>query len=146
MLRQKIEKRRFYRHPLNIPVKFHEVTTHFFDRTSSVDLSEGGICFISNRFLSLGCYLSVSIPVSDQVFEIRGRVAYCNRVSSLDSFKVGVAFQDTSNAFRAKLAEQMLKIKEFQREISSSLGEEISEEEAARKWIEKHAKHFAYLF
>lgn len=146
MLRENVEKRRFFRHPLNVPVKFHELTTHFFDRTSSVDLSEGGICFLSNRFLSLGTYLSVSIPVSDQVFEIQGRVAYCNKVSIQESFRVGVAFQDTSNAFRAKLAEQMLKIKEFQREISNSSGEEISEEEAARKWIEKHAKHFAYLF
>jgi hypothetical protein len=138
-------KRRFYRHPVNVPIQVHELTSRNFQRSESVDISEGGICFMADRFLAKGATVGLSIAVKDTVFKINGQVAYCNRVAAVNLYRTGIAFQDQNDAFRAKLAEQMLQIKEYQA-TSAKLGKNLSEEDAAREWIAKYAKHFSNLF
>ena len=96
--------------------------------------------------MALGSRATVSIPVGREIFDIEGKVAYSNRVTNIDFYKTGIQFEDASNAFRAKLVEQMLQIKEYRDQRSRELGYELSEEAAARLWIEKYAKHFSQLF
>ncbi len=140
------DKRRFYRHPLSTPIQYQEVESRTLARTSAVDVSQGGICFLSERFLATGAELHMSIPVSGQLFKMRGRVAYCNRVPSVNRYRTGVAFSDAISAFKAKLAEQMNRIKEYRDELAKERGIDMSEEEAARAWIEKYAKQFSCYF
>ena len=139
------EKRRFYRHPVSVPIQYHESQSRRFEGSSSVDLSEGGICFLAERFLAKGAGVNLKIPVGDTVFEVQGQIAYCSRVATLNMYRTGVQFSDATSAFRAKLAEQMLKIKEYKKHLEDE-GKNMSEEEAARQWIAKHAKHFSSLF
>jgi hypothetical protein len=55
-------------------------------------------------------------------------------------------FRDPESAFRAKLAEQMLRIEEYQRDLNAHLGKKVNSETAARRWIEKYAGRFSDLF
>jgi hypothetical protein len=140
------EKRRFYRHPVGIPIRYEPDTTHHLESGTSLDLSEGGISFLCSHIVQKGTPIHLSIPVEDEVFKIQGKVAYCNKALRGESYRIGVCFKDKSDAFRAKLAEEMLKIKTYQKKRSVQLGREISEEEAAIEWIKKYAKNFAELF
>ncbi len=145
MIQSSSDKRRFYRHPINVPIEYQELQTRK-NHTSTIDISEGGLCFLSEKFLPKGLSLHLRIPVGDQVFTIEGLVAYSNRVPSMSRFRTGVIFRDSNSAFRAKLAEEMLQVKMYQKKISDELGYEVPEEEAARRWIEKYAKQFGELF
>lgn len=145
MVQSSSDKRRFFRHPLSVPIEYQELQTHK-NRSSTVDISEGGLSFISEKAFTKGSALYLRIPVGDQVFKIEGIVAYSYSVSIQSRYRVGVIFRDSSNAFQAKLAEEMLQMKLYQKKISSELGYEIPEEEAARRWIEKYAKQFGELF
>ena len=141
-----MEKRRFFRHPLKVPIQYYEVRSQTIDNSSSIDLSQGGLCFLSERFFSKGTLMDVSIPVKEEVFRIQGQVAYCNRVADSDRYRTGLAFRDSASAFNAKLAEQIHLIQAYQEKLSRDRKEEVSEEEAARAWIDKYAKHFSHLF
>lgn len=140
------EKRRFYRHPINKPIQYQPYDSRHRDHTSTVDVSEGGICFMSEQRLPQGTKIHLSIPVGDQVFRVDAQVAYCSQMSAANRYRTGVAFLDPESAFRAKLAEEMLLIEKYREKISKELGRDVSEEEAAREWIEKYAKNFSYLF
>lgn len=145
MVQSAADKRKFYRHPLSVPIEYQERQTRK-NRSSTVDISEGGLCFMADKCIAKGCTLHLRIPVGDQIFTVEGHVAYSNRVPSLNGFRTGVIFMDSTSAFRAKLAEEMLQVKLYQKKISIELGYEIPEEEAARRWIEKYAKKFGELF
>jgi len=101
---------------------------------------------MAERFFSKGTLMDVSIPVKEEVFRIHGQVAYCNRVTESGRYRTGLAFRDPTSAFNAKLAEQIHLIKAYQEKLSQERNEEITEEEAARAWIAKYAKHFSHLF
>lgn len=100
---------------------------------------------MASHLLPKGASLYLSIPVEDEIFNIHGKVAYCTK-SPRGLYRTGVVFKDKSDAFRAKLAEEMLKIKDYQKKRSQQLGREVSEEEAALEWIKKYAKSFGELF
>jgi hypothetical protein len=138
-------KRRFYRHPVSVPIEYQEKQIRP-GRSSSVDLSEGGICFLAERFIAKGSPINLKIPVGDQMFTIEGQVAYSNRLPTLNRFKTGVAFTNPTHAFRAKLVEEMVQMKLFREKLSREQGREVTEDEAARTWVEKYAKQFGELF
>ncbi|MBN1687575.1 MAG: PilZ domain-containing protein [Candidatus Omnitrophica bacterium] len=140
------DKRKFYRHPLCMPIQYQDLISKNLERSSSVDLSEGGMCVLGNRFIAKGTRVQVKVPVGDQIFQIVGQIAYCNRVSSLDRYRIGVEFLDQTSVFRTKLAVQVHEIQQYRKRVSSEIGRDVSEEEAARQWIEKYAQHFSSLF
>ena len=51
-------------------------------------------------------------------------------------------FTDFPSAFKARLAEEILRIHEFRNKLSRSIGSELTEEEAAVRWIAEYAKTF----
>ncbi len=140
------DKRQFYRHPISVPIRYQEKMAPAAEKTKSVDLSEGGLSFLADHFLEKGASVHLSIPVENEIFQIRGQVAYCTRLSSTGFYRTGVAFLDAMDAFRAKLAEELIKIKQYRDKLSAELGRQITEEQAAEKWIQKYAKHFSELF
>jgi len=110
------------------------------------DLSEGGLHFFWIRSLAKGTPLQIALPVLNRVFKLTGEVVYSIRDTITGLFRTGVAFRDPSNTFRVKLAEEILRIQKFQEELSRKQKEEISVEEAARKWIQKYSKEFAKIY
>jgi hypothetical protein len=80
--------------------------------------------------------------VKDKLFDIKSRVSYTKEDRKSGKFRTGVCFADYSSAFMARLAEQMLEIIQYRKDLSRELGREISEEDAANEWIQKHAASF----
>ncbi len=140
------DQRRFYRHPMHFPIHYKEAKSSGDTRT--LDISEGGICFLAPKALILGRVLHIKIPVGDHVFRVKGHVAYSrpHPPPRLKRFRTGVAFANATQKFRAKLAEEMLQMKIFQQQISKALGYEVAEEEAAKRWIKQKAKRFSSFF
>jgi len=141
-----MEKRQFYRHPLKVPIQYQAASLSRGSQTSSVDLSQGGLSFLADRFFAKGTVINLTIPVGEELFKLQGHVAYCNREAAMDRYRTGVAFMNAVDAFQAKLAEQMHRIREYRAKRSRELHEELSEEQAADEWIQKYARHFSYLF
>ena len=141
------DKRHYYRHPIRVPLQVEEISSEInkIQKAQCEDLSEKGLSFFWNHALSEGSLIHLMIPIEKQVFKVEGRVAYSRKIK-MGLFRIGVAFQNARSAFEAKLAEEILKIKEYRKNISINLGTEISEEDAAKKWIEKFAVHFSHLF
>ena len=142
----KIEKRRFPRHPISSPVRYSQIKSKSFSGSITVDISEGGICFLAGLFLPRGSLVQFTIPVSDQVFNIGGKTTYSSFVDNIGFYRTGVEFQNPVSLFRTKLTEQIAQIREYQNKLSEKLGNEVSEKEAAHKWVEECGKHFSYLF
>ena len=59
------------------------------------------------------------------------------------SLKTGVCFEDSVSSFRAKLAEEIIQIRQYREKMSLLRGHPLSEEEAAKTWIARNAENFA---
>jgi c-di-GMP-binding flagellar brake protein YcgR len=144
----KPEKRKYFRHPIQVPIKLRELAEQELppSKFQSEDLNDHGLCFYSGQGLASGTALRLAIPVEEHIFEVSARVAYSRKDSKTGTFRTGVYFEDMDSAFRAKIAEEILKIQEYRKKLSRTLGYEVSEADAARKWIEQFAKHFSAFF
>ena len=61
-------------------------------------------------------------------------------------YKIGISFYSLSDAFKAKLVEQLYLIEEFRSLKSRRLGKEIPIEDAAQEWIRKYSKSFRKVY
>ncbi len=146
MLRDK-EKRQFFRHPIHAPLRLAtERSPHTPEPTSLTteceDLSLGGLSFVWHEHLRKGERVRIWIGVKEKVFEVAGKVAYSVGTSRSGQYRSGIAFQDAPSAFRAKLAEEAIEILHYRKTLSKALGQEISEEEAAQRWVQEFAERF----
>ena len=137
------EHRKYFRHPIHAPLKLRTKSAEEISIPESSDISLGGLSFFWSARLSKGNLITVSIPVKQKSFEIKGRVVYSIEDSKTGKYRTGISFIDPPSAFRAKLAEEALEILQYRRTLSQEKGEQISEEEAANRWIQKFAEGFA---
>ncbi len=112
------------------------------DHSETRDLSLGGLNFAWPKKIAKGTILDITIPVKEKFFELRGRVVFSREDRKSAHFHTGISFTDFPSAFKARLAEEVLQILEFRKTISRELGHEISEEEAASKWVRDFAPSF----
>ncbi len=103
----------------------------------------GGLSFVWPSRLSKGASLTLSIPVKEKVFDLKVRVAYSKGYKKSNQYHTGVSFLNSPDAFKAKLAEEVLHIIEYQKSVSRELGYELTEEQAAQRWVNKYAEKFA---
>ena len=143
MLNPGQEKRKFFRHPIHWPIELELVDRIPSFTSSSHDISLGGLCFYWRNRLPKGKSISLIIPVREASFEVKAKVVYSKEDRKTGAYRTGVSFHDPSSALRAKLAEEALKILEYRKTLSKESGREVSEEEAAEKWIKEYADHFA---
>ncbi len=136
------EKRKFFRHPIHAPIELHvarEATARHF---KTANLSLGGLRFLCMEKLRKGSLLDITIPVKEKSFKIKARVVYTIEDKKHGGYNVGACFYDLPSAFRGKLAEEALEILEYRKRLSRNLGREVSEEEAAERWIAENAASF----
>lgn len=136
------EKRLFYRHPIHVPMRLNLSDKKTALESQSSDISLGGLSFLWRDKLGKGNLLNLTIPVKEKMFHVKAKVVYSKEDRKTGRFKTGVSFCDWPSAFKAKLAEEALEILEYRKLISVELGREVSEEEAAEKWIQKFASSF----
>jgi hypothetical protein len=131
--------RRFIRHTADVPLEIRTLegeTRH----TRGLDVGHGGLSFRSGEHVPIGSTIAVRIPDVDPPFEAGARVVWCRAEG--DAHRIGVAFLDASDAFRARMVEQVCEIDRYRDQMLAEEGRELSRDEAAAEWIGRHARRF----
>jgi hypothetical protein len=108
-----------------------------------VDLSLGGLAFLWTELIPEGTRLLLSIPFEKQLFKMNAHVTHSQKDTETGLFKTGVCFEDSVSSFRAKLAEEIIQIRQYCEKMSLLRGRQFSEEEAAKMWVDRNAENFA---
>jgi hypothetical protein len=89
-----IEQRRHVRYPANLPIRVVEVggTDATQEHGRMLDVSEGGLCFVGQRYLAPG----TSVQIQFEDCRLAGQVRHCRmrEYSSRLQFVTGVEIQD----------------------------------------------------
>jgi len=133
-------KREFLRHTANVPLEVEKVGDSTSVKEKGVNVSRGGLAFVSTACPQVGELLQLRIPTVQPAFEARARVVWCRPES--ESFLVGVQFLDAAAAFRSRMVQQVCSIEKYRRDVQRDEGRVLSPEEAATEWITRFAGRF----
>lgn len=132
-------RRAFIRHTAGVPIEVRAVPGSASRVLESVNVSDGGLSFVTDERLEAGGTIEVRIDV-DPPFEARARVAWIRPEG--DAWCVGVQFLDAADAFRARMVEQVCAIERYRREVEAAEGRMLTPQEAAAEWIGRYAGRF----
>lgn len=132
--------RKYIRHPSDIPIIYDLIDVVADQKDYLKDISIGGLCFRSKRYIEQGTILSIQIPFVNPIFQGKGVVVWCQQRN--EHYEVGVRFLDENTGFQARMVEQVCYIEQYKCEILEKEGRRLSGEEAAVEWITKYAKDF----
>lgn len=146
-----LERRRFIRHPLTLPLKYQVVKSgsdpEIKEKDSqTIDLSQGGLMFSAKHPVNINSKISIKMPFENRVFKIKARVAHCNKNAETKLYEIGVCFYRLKEAFKVKLIEQIYLISEYRDLRSLELGRTVSLEEASQEWIKRYSERFSRLY
>ena len=133
-------RREFIRHTVDVPLEVESLSRHEARQEHSVNVSSGGLAFLSSTCPGIGEMLRLRIPTVQPVFEAAARVAWCRPEQG--SFLVGVQFVDSGAAFRSRMVQQVCSIENYRREVEQNEGRDLSTQEAATEWITRFAGRF----
>ncbi len=133
------EQRKFFRHPVDIPIQIFPQQLQACEYVPMSDISEGGIAIQTNVFFEKGARLKVCIPHIHPPFEAIGIVRWQRSLD--DQLEIGLMFLDDDTAFRVRMIEQIFQIEKYRKQLLHK-GHVISFQKAASQWIEKHAENF----
>ncbi|MBX2857034.1 MAG: PilZ domain-containing protein [Cellvibrionaceae bacterium] len=131
--------RNFIRHPTDIPLTF-TLKESESEAGCIHGRGQGGLCFDTDMALAEGAPIHIEIPLSYPPFSAKGCVAWCRPEGEL--YNIGVCFDDQSTLFNLRMVEQVCHIEHYRKEVLEKDGRQLSEEEAAREWVEKFADKF----
>ncbi len=131
-------RRGYLRHPVEMPLA---VEAKRWDASATVqDLGHGGIRFLAAGEVTPGTWLTLTFTSLEGQPQVRARTVWCRPVAG--GFEVGAAFPAESDRMRARMMEQVLAIEAYRQRVAREEGRELSPEEAAREWVERHADRF----
>ncbi|MFH1877444.1 MAG: PilZ domain-containing protein [Candidatus Omnitrophota bacterium] len=140
------EKRRFIRHLLVNPLEFQVSEEQEFMKTETVDVSEGGLMFMSKCEVPGGTFIKIQMPLYGKVFKINAKVEHVEKDDSTGLNKVGVSFLTYADAFKVKLIEQIYLIEEYRVLRSLQMGKDMTIQEASKEWIKRYSERFQKLY
>ena len=145
---KKQERRRFIRHLLVNPLRFkiEEEVADDYEQTHTIDMSEGGLMFMSKKDVASGSIIKLQMPLYEKIFRIRAQVVHSQKDSSSGLFRIGVAFTTYTDAFKVKLIEQIYLIEEYRVLRSLQTGKEMTIQEASEEWIKRYSERFQKLY
>jgi len=133
-------RRTFIRHTAGVPLEVSCLPGSPASTLQSVNVSTGGLSFVSDEHHALGAIIQVRIPTVDPPFEARARVVWIKPEG--DGYCVGVEFLDANDAFRSRMVEQVCAIEQYRGEVLENEGRELTPQEAAAEWIGRFAGRF----
>lgn len=147
---QLLERRHFIRHPMCFPLTYRIIKNSRDNsvetRSRSVNISAAGLLFSAKQPVHENSQVFLKIPFQDRTFSMKARVVRCEKDLQTRLFNIGVCFFRASDAFKAKLIEQLYLISEFRDLRTMQLGREVSLEEASQEWIKRYSKQFKKLY
>lgn len=133
-------RREFLRHTINVPLEVDRVGGKAPVSEESVNVSFGGLAFLSDACPPIGELLRLRIPTVDPPFEGQARVAWCRPES--EKYLVGVQFMDSTVAFQSRMVQQVCSIENYRQEVEAEEGRSLTTQEAAAEWIGKFGGRF----
>lgn len=133
-------RRQYVRHTVGVPLEVARLGDPSRVQEAGVNVSHGGLAFLSSWCPHVGEVLQLRIPTVEPVFEARARVSW--RRPEAGGFLVGVQFVDAGDAFRSRMVQQVCAIEHYRDEVRAREGRELTTQEAAAEWIARHAGHF----
>lgn len=136
--------RAFIRHPIDIPIEVAAQSGP--EHAESLrNLSFGGLAFGADQPYEPGTLLGIKIQAPTCPVQLAARVAWCKPDPESEDeshYEIGVAFEDSLDAFRIRMVEQVCQIERYRLSVLGSEGRELTAEEAAQEWIEHYAEDF----
>lgn len=143
--------RKFIRHPSDIPIDFKVDECSPATVYKMKDISEGGLCFKTDREMTRGLKIQIHIPLAFQMhatgetsqgerFEANGIVAWCKKET--EGYAVGVQFLDPDTQFGVRMVEQVCHIEHYRYDVLQAEGRSLTSEQAALEWVERYAAEF----
>ena len=133
-------RREYLRHTIHVPLEVERVGEAGSLMQEGVNVSHGGLAFLSTECPAVGDILDIRIPTVAPPFEGRARVAWCR--PERERFLVGVQFLDSKAAFRSRMVQQVCSIENYRKEVQRREGRELTSQEAASEWIARYAGRF----
>lgn len=143
---KKSERRHFIRHPICYPLEYSHASKKIKEQTKTLNMSEGGLLFLSKHSLVPGEILILRLPIQNKVFKVKAKVVHVAKDEESSYYNIGVSFCRYSDAFKVKLIEQIYLIDEYRILRSIQVGRDISLKEASEEWIRRYSKRFARLY
>jgi len=140
------EKRRYIRHLLVSPLEFQVSEEGEIQKTETVNLSEGGLLFMSRTDVAVGASIKLQMPLYDKVFKVNAKVVHSTKDKATGLYSIGVTFVNYADAFKVKLIEQIYLIEEYRVLRSLQIGREMSLQEASKEWIKRYSERFEKLY
>jgi hypothetical protein len=139
-----LERRKFFRHPSNVPVECRVQAHSDFQQHEMRDISHGGIAFISDRVYELGDVVELRYPSLTYPESVRGQIVWTAELSGGKDaqFINGLSFQDETDHYHGRIVEQICYIEDYRREQREKHGRELTSREAATEWIAANAADF----
>src|SRR5690606_29131752 len=97
--------RRFIRHTADVPIEIRTVPGRPTRSQPALNVSEGGLSFISEDEIGLGSTIDIRIEHVSPAFEARAKVVWTREEG--DAWCIGVQFLDANDAYRARMVEQI---------------------------------------
>lgn len=103
-----IERRRYARIKTRIPLEYKNLrdTSKDIKGVLAKDISEGGIRFTSNEFLSLAnrLVITINVPTSTREIKAIAKIAWIKKLPSGDLYEVGNQFLEISKEDKQEVA------------------------------------------
>lgn len=133
-------RREFLRHTIHVPLEVERVGDAASLTQEGVNVSFGGLAFMSDTCPSVGEILRLRIPTVEPAFEGQARVVWCRPEEG--KFLVGVQFMDATAAFQSRMVQQVCSIENYREEVRRREGRKLTTQEAAAEWIQRFAGRF----
>lgn len=133
-------RREFLRHTVDVPLEVERVGQSESLTEQGVNVSHGGLAFLSTVCPQPGDILRIRIPTVEPPFEGRARVAWCRPESG--KFLVGVQFLESGVAYQSRMVQQVCSIEKYRKDVEEREGRVLTAQEAAAEWIERYAGRF----
>lgn len=103
------DKRRYLRVESRLPIEYKNLKKGVIAPRGSLtrNISEGGICFQSNEFMSLACRLVVEITLPNVPKPVKAisKIAWVKRIPSSDLYELGNQFLEMAKEDKSHISD-----------------------------------------
>ncbi len=111
-VKKQSEKRKYIRHPAEIPIEYKISQDSVQVTEVTRDISYGGLCFRTTSYIEPGTILTLRFPTIQPDIVLTGTVVWCTREEG--QVDVGVEFDSENEAYRARTVEEICYSKKYQ--------------------------------
>lgn len=137
-----ISEHGFIEHPCDQPFSLRRIRSAGKNFKSHNFHVYGGISLITLQAYKPGTMIEIKTRIHGEAASFRGRILWIKEYKGKTS--LGVVFEDTEQAYRARMIEQLCHIEHYRRKQCSA-GRRLAIHDAAQEWIERHSPSFPQI-